>query len=81
MISTYTVSEYTESDTQVDVVYTNDAGLTHTKSIRIPRNGEGEVEQEVFCEILAGQLLSLNSKLSLGVVGFTTNGVDYIERG
>jgi len=71
MISTYTVAEYSAEDTTTDITYTNAAGHVHVRTVSIPRDSEGEVVQDSFCQILADQLVSVNTKLDLGVLGFS----------
>jgi len=71
MISTYTVAEYSAEDTTTDITYTNATGHVHVRTISIPRDSEGEVVQDSFCQTLADQLLSVNTKLDLGVLGFS----------
>ena len=71
MISTYTVAEYSAEDTTTDITYTNADGHVHVRTVSIPRDSEGEVVQDSFCQILADQLVSVNTKLDLGVLGFS----------
>jgi len=70
MISTYTVAEYSAEDTTTDITYTNAAGHVHVRTVSIPRDSEGEVVQDSFCQILADQLTNVNNKAGLGLIGF-----------
>jgi len=65
------VAEYSAEDTTTDITYTNAAGHVHVRTVSIPRDSEGEVVQDSFCQILADQLVSVNTKLDLGVLGFS----------
>ena len=63
-------SEIEASATTAEVVYTNGAGLTHTRSINVPRLENGSVNEESYQEILEGQLRGVENKASLGVITF-----------
>ena len=70
MISTYTLGEYSAEDTVTDITYTNADGHVHVRTVTIPRDSEGEVIQDSFCQILADQLTNVNNKAGLGLIGF-----------
>jgi len=70
MISTYTLGEYSAEDTVTDITYTNADGHVHVRTVTIPRDSDGEVIQDSFCQILADQLKNVNNKADLGLIGF-----------
>ncbi len=70
MAITYTVGKYTDSDSTVEVIYTNDGGLEHKRQINIPKNTDGTIDEEYFAEILEGQLRGVENKLRVGAVSF-----------
>jgi hypothetical protein len=70
MTITYTIGEYTQSDSSVEVIYTNDEGLEHRRHINIPKNPDGSIDEEYFEEILEGQLRGVENKLRVGAVTF-----------
>lgn len=71
MITTYTIAEYTTEDTSVEVTYKNTEGLIHKRNINIPHLEDGSIDENHFQEILEGQLLGVNKKISVGVIQFT----------
>jgi hypothetical protein len=70
MAITYTVAEYTEEDRTVEVTFENSEGLVHKRTINIPHNEDGTIDEEYFQEILEGQLRGVENKLKVGVVTF-----------
>ena len=70
MAITYSVTTFTDADTQAEVVYTNEQGFTHTRMINLPRDSSGTLIQEQYDEILAGQLRGVENKASLNVIAF-----------
>ena len=73
MTITYTapaVSEIPEGDTTVEVTYTNEAGLTHSRSVNVPRLEDGSVNEEYYQEILEGQLRGVENKAAVNVITF-----------
>jgi hypothetical protein len=71
MAITYTVGEYTASDSSVQVLYTNEEGFEHKRHVNIPKNPDGTIDEEYFAEILEGQLRGVENKLRVGAVTFT----------
>ena len=74
MTITYTapaVSEITSEDTTVEVIYTNEAGFTHTRSINVPRLEDSSINEEYYQEILEGQLRGVENKIVVGAISFT----------
>jgi len=71
MAITYTVAEYSESDSSVEVTYTNDSGFVHKRYINIPKNGEGAINEEYFNQILEDQLRGVEHKVTVGAVTFS----------
>ena len=68
---TYEVGDFTDDDMSVEVTYTDEAGLTHTRSVNLPRNEDGTLDQDYFDEILEGQLLGVINKLRVQAISFT----------
>lgn len=71
MAITYTVAEYTAEDRTVEVTFENSEGLIHKRTINIPHNEDGTIDEEYFQEILEGQLRGVENKIRIGVVTFT----------
>jgi hypothetical protein len=71
MAITYTLAEYTEQDRTVEVTFENSDGLVHKRTINIPHNEDGTIDEEYFQEILVGQLRGVENKLRVGAVTFT----------
>jgi hypothetical protein len=71
MTITYIVDEIKSDDKQVKVTYCDPEGLTHERSINIPRTESGEVDEEYFEQILEGQLRGVTNKLRIGAISFT----------
>lgn len=67
---TYTVAEYQKGDRTVEVTFTNDDGFIHKRSVNIPYNSDGSIDENYFQEILEGQLRGVENKIKLGVVTF-----------
>ena len=76
MISTYTIAEYTNEDTSVEVTYENSEGFIHKRNINIPHLEDGSIDEEYFNEILEGQLRGVNNKITVGAIGFTNPNVE-----
>lgn len=70
MISTYTIADYTSEDTSVEVTYENAEGFVHKRTINIPHNEDGSINEDYFQEILEGQLRGVNNKIVVGVIQF-----------
>jgi hypothetical protein len=70
MAIAYTVAEYTTEDRTVEVTFENSDGLIHKRTINIPHNEDGTIDEEYFQEILEGQLRGVENKLRVGVVTF-----------
>ena len=70
MAITYTVAEYTEEDRTVEVTFENSDGLIHKRTINIPHNEDGTIDEEYFQEILEGQLRGVENKIRIGVITF-----------
>ena len=67
---TYEVGDFTDDDKSVEVIYTDEAGLTHNRSVNLPRNEDGTLDQEYFDEILEGQLRGVLNKLRVRAIEF-----------
>ena len=70
MSLTYTVADFADSDTTVQVTYTNEAGGVHTRDLRIPRTSEGTIDQELWNQILEEQFIGLKRKIEVGAIRF-----------
>lgn len=70
MAITYTVAEYTAEDKTVEVTFENSDGLVHKRTINIPHNEDGTIDEDYFQEILEGQLRGVENKLRVGAVTF-----------
>jgi hypothetical protein len=70
MAITYTIGEYIQSDSSVEVVYTNEDELEHRRHINIPKNPDGSIDEEYFAEVLEGQLRGVENKIRVGAVTF-----------
>jgi len=70
MAITYTVAEYTTEDSSVEVTYTNDAGFVYKRTVNIPKNGEGSIDENYFNQILEDQLRGVENKVVVGAATF-----------
>ncbi len=66
----YSVSEFTSEDDYTTVTYTNSQGFIYTREVKIPRDTEGKLNEDLSTEILQGQLAGVESKIQLGVAVF-----------
>lgn len=71
MAITYTVAEYTEQDRTVEVTFENSEGLVHKRTVNIPHNEDGTIDEEYLQEIFEGQLRGVENKLRVGAITFT----------
>lgn len=67
---TYTLGDYTETDRQVEVTYTNSEGFIHKRHVNIPHLEDGSIDQVYFQEILEGQLMGVINKVRMGMITF-----------
>jgi hypothetical protein len=79
MSITYSVTDFADTDTQAEVVYTNDQGFTHTRMINLPRDSSGALIQDEYDEILEGQLRGVTNKASLNVITFIDPNAEITE--
>ena len=70
MIITYTVAEYQQDDKTVEVTYINEENFEYKRTINIPHNEDGTIDEEYFEEILEGQLSGVVNKFKIGVIEF-----------
>lgn len=70
MSITYTVGDFTDSDSKVEVTYTDEQGFEHKRTINLPRLEDGSLDQEYYDRILESQLRNVINKLKLGVISF-----------
>lgn len=73
---TYKVPEFNEEDVSVEVTYTNSSAETHTRTLFIPKNPDGTVNQAEWNNILESQLRNVENKATLGVISFTNPTVE-----
>jgi len=73
---TYKVPEFNEEDVSVEVTYTNSSAETHTRTLFIPKNPDGTVNQTEWDNILESQLRNVENKATLGVISFTNPTVE-----
>lgn len=70
---TYTAPEASDigiETSTVEVLYRNESGHIHTRSINVPRKENGSVDEEYYREILDGQLCGVENKIKVGVIQF-----------
>lgn len=70
MSITYTVADFVDTDTAVDVTYLNADSHEHVRTLNIPHLENGDVDTEYWQEILACQLSNVENKAALGVISF-----------
>jgi len=70
-ITQYNVADPIDGERQTEVTYYDSQGLSYKRFIYVPRNEEGEVDQEAFDVILYQHLLSINAKKKVGAIEFT----------
>lgn len=82
---TYEVAEYQEEDRQVEVTYTRSSDdYVYKRSVNIPHNSDGTIDEQYFEEVLQGQLNGVMNKLRMGVIEFrdpteVSAGIETIE--
>ena len=64
------IAEYSDTDTSVEVTFTNSDGWTISRTVNIPRNENGSVDEEQLNQIVNDQNLGLFNKVKLGVCEF-----------
>lgn len=72
----YTVPEFGNDDLSVEVTYTNSSAKTHTRTLFIPRNNDGSLNESEWNNILEAQLRNVENKAQLGVISFTNPTVE-----
>lgn len=73
---TYTVPEFANEDVSVEVTYTNASAETHRRTLFIPRNDDGSLNESEWNNILEGQLRNVENKAQLGVITFRNQTVE-----
>jgi hypothetical protein len=68
----YQVAEFTDSDNTVEVTYTNDQGNVHKRTLNIPRNSDGSLNEDMWAEILEGQLRGVERKVEVNAISFVS---------
>ena len=64
------ISEYIDTDTSVEVTFTNSDGWIFSRTVNIPRNENGSIDEEELNQIVNDQNLGLSNKVRLGVCKF-----------
>jgi len=70
MISTYIVAEYQLNDKTVEVTYINEENFEYKRTVNIPYNEDGTINEEYFEEILEGQRIGVENKFKIGIIEF-----------
>ena len=70
MAITYTKPEIANSETSVNVTFTNDDGFVFTRSINVPYK-DGELDEAEWDQRLEDHLRAVIHKSALGVISFT----------
>jgi hypothetical protein len=73
---TYQVEEFTDTDSSVEVIYTNEKGFVHKRTLNIPRNSDGSLNEEMWEEILEGQLRGVERKIEVNAISFVDPSTD-----
>lgn len=60
-----------EEDATAQVIYTDETGFTHQRTINVPRLENGSVDEEYYQEILEGQLRGVHNKVAVNAITFT----------
>lgn len=71
---TYEVPDNLEGKNYVTVVFKNEKGEIFTKSVNIPRNEDGSIDNDYFNHILEGQLKGVENKAKMGAITFIIPG-------
>ena len=71
MTITYQIPELTENQKTAIVIFKNEDGLEFRKTVSVPYNSDGSLNESYWHEILEGQLRGINNKLSLGTIEFS----------
>ena len=71
MSITYTVADFEDSDTTVEVTYTNADSHEHKRTLNIPHLENGDIDSDYWQEILVGQLRNVQNKIGAGVISFS----------
>ena len=71
---TYEVPKNLGDKKYVTIVYKNQDGKIFTKSVNIPRNEDGSIDEEYFNQILDSQLKGVENKWKVGSIEFSDPG-------
>jgi hypothetical protein len=71
---TYEVPSDLNDKDHVTVTFKNEKGEIFTKSVNIPKNQNGSIDEDYFKDILEGQLRGVENKLKVGAISFTQPG-------
>lgn len=69
---TYLVPTIQEGEKSVGVTFVNDNGEQFTRSINVPRNTDGTVNEVLWAQILEDQLNGVIYKAQIGLITFTS---------
>lgn len=79
-ITEYTVAEFEDDASSVEVTYVDDNEYVYSRRVNIPRDSSGQLNQQEFDQILYQQLLGVNNKRAVGVAVFKDpNAVENTE--
>lgn len=67
---TYRIKNFSEDDEFANIVYTNELQEIYERQVRIPKNSDSSINEELFEEILNSQLEGIKQKYSSGVIKF-----------
>jgi hypothetical protein len=70
MSFTHSYSPLEPGQKTVNIKFTNDDGLQFAKTINVPYNSDGTLNESYFNEIVDGQVRSVEYKLSIGSIEF-----------
>ncbi len=71
---TYEVPKDLGEQKYVTIVYKNEDGKIFTKSVNIPRNEDGSIDEDYFNDILDAQLRGVENKWKVGSIEFSDPG-------
>jgi hypothetical protein len=71
---TYKVPDNLDGKEHVMVTFENEKGEIFTKSVNIPKNQDGSIDEDYFKDILEGQLRGVENKVKVGAISFIQPG-------
>jgi hypothetical protein len=70
MSFTYSYPSPEPGQKTINIKFTNEDGLELTKTINVPYNSDGSLNESYLNEIIEGQVRSVEYKLSIGSIEF-----------